>query len=134
MKPTTIVLTFNQPLDPTSREDVHEYHLVDPQGHIVPIKSAVYDPTADTVTLYPKYRINLHHTYKLTVDGATPSGLTDSSGLLLDGKKQRHTPAATMWVQSTGRTLCCRRTGTRSGQQSQIPTRVQKPPRNPRPR
>ena len=90
MKPTTIMLTFNQPLDPALAQDVHEYHLVDPQGHIVPIKSAVYDPTADTVTLYPKYRIDLHRTYKLTVYGATPSGLTDSSGLLLDGKKSGH--------------------------------------------
>ena len=41
-----------------------------------------------TVTLFPKERINLHHTYKLTVYGATPDGLTGSSGLLLDGKDE----------------------------------------------
>jgi hypothetical protein len=33
-----------------------------------------------------KYRIDLHHRYTLTVDGASPSGLTSSSGLLLDCK------------------------------------------------
>ena len=86
MHPTTIVLSFDQPLDPTRAEDVHEYHLTDPQGHSVPIKSAVYNPLTNTVTLYPKYRINLHHNYKLTVEGALSSGLTGSSGLLLDGK------------------------------------------------
>jgi len=86
MNPTTIVLTFNQPLDPARAQDVHEYRLVNPQGKIVPIKSAVYNPATNTVTLYPKYRIDLHHSYKLIVDGASPSGLTSSSGLLLDGK------------------------------------------------
>ncbi|MGP8008405.1 MAG: hypothetical protein ACLP2J_15420, partial [Acidimicrobiales bacterium] len=86
MNPTTIVLTFNQPLDPARAQDVHEYRLVDPQGHLVPITSAVYDPATNTVTLHPRDRIDLHHPYKLTVDGASASGLTSSSGLLLDGK------------------------------------------------
>ena len=88
MEPTSIVLTFDQPLDPTARQDVREYHLVGPAGHTIAIKRAVYDPTMLTVTLYPKERINLHHTYKLTVYGATPNGLMDSAGLLLDGKDQ----------------------------------------------
>ena len=70
MNRTTIVLTFNQPLDPTRAEDVHEYHLVDPQGRTIPITRAVYDPATNTVTLYPRERINLHHNYKLTVEGA----------------------------------------------------------------
>ncbi len=83
---TVNVLTFNQPLDPTRAREVHEYRLVDPQGRIVPITSAVYDPTTNTVTLHPKDRIDMHHTYKLTVNGASKSGLTSTSGLLLDGK------------------------------------------------
>jgi hypothetical protein len=86
MMPTTLVLTFDQPLDPAHAQDVHEYHLVDTRGHAVPIKSAVYDPATLTVTLHFKRRLDLHHKYKLTVDGATPSGLTGTSGLLLDGK------------------------------------------------
>jgi hypothetical protein len=88
MNPTTIVLTFNQPLDTTRAQDVREYHLVGPAGHKIRIKSALYDPSTMTVTLIPKERINLHHTYKLTVYGATRNGLTGSSGLLLDGKDE----------------------------------------------
>jgi hypothetical protein len=86
MSPTTIVLTFDQALDPVRAENVHEYHITDDRGHTVPIKSAVYDSATNTVTLHPKYRINLHLRYKLTVDGASPKGLLGSSGLLLDGK------------------------------------------------
>ena len=87
MKPTTIVLTFDQPLDPTraGRQRVSPRRS---RGHTIPIKRAVYDPSTMTVTLFPKERINLHHKYKLTVYGATPNGLTGSSGLLLDGKDE----------------------------------------------
>jgi hypothetical protein len=86
MMPTTIVLTFDQPLDPALAKDVHEYRLVDPQGHVVPIKSAVYDPSTLTVTLSPSRRINFHDKFKLTVFGATTGGLMSDLGLLLDGK------------------------------------------------
>ena len=40
---------------------------------------------SNTVTLRPKTRINLHHTYQLTVIGTGATGVTDSHGLLLDG-------------------------------------------------
>jgi hypothetical protein len=84
--PTQLVLSFDQPLDVGRAQDVGLYEIVDPHGHKVAIKSAVYDATSRTVTLLFKRRINLHHTYKLTVLGATPSGLSDVQGLLLDGK------------------------------------------------
>ena len=37
------------------------------------------------MTLRPRTRINIHHTYHLTVIGTGPTGVNDSSGLLLDG-------------------------------------------------
>ena len=88
--PTTLVLYFNQALDPARAQDVQEYQLVDPHGHDVAITAADYDPTTDTVTLHLSQRINFHRRYKLTVDGASPSGLTDSQGVLLDGKATGH--------------------------------------------
>jgi hypothetical protein len=82
--PTTLVLAFNQPLDPALAQDVHEYQLIGPRGRIDPINSAVYDPATMTVTLHPKSRVNFHKTYRLIVDGASPSGLADTQGLLLN--------------------------------------------------
>jgi hypothetical protein len=45
----------------------------------------VYDPAAETVTLYPRTTINLHRTYGVTVIGTGPGGVADSRDVLLDG-------------------------------------------------
>ena len=84
--PTTLVLSFNQPLDPTRAQDAHEYQLIGPEGRIDPITSAVYDPATMTVTLHPKRRVNLHKPYKLIVDGAGQVGLMNTHGLFLNSK------------------------------------------------
>ncbi len=52
---------------------------------MIPIKSAVYDSTALTVTLFPSQLLNLESFYQLTVNGAAPSGLTSSAGVPIDG-------------------------------------------------
>ncbi len=85
-EPTTLVLRFDQPLDPSTTQNVSNYVIIGPGGHRDRIRSAVYDPTTQTVTLHPARRVNLHHNYKLTVIGAGPNGVSDSQGLLLDGK------------------------------------------------
>jgi hypothetical protein len=54
-------------------------------GTVIPISSAVYDPTNLTVTLFPSALLSLHTFYQLTVNGATPNGLTSSTGVALDG-------------------------------------------------
>ena len=51
----------------------------------VGILSAVYDPVANTVTLVPQTRINLHYNYQLTVIGTGPKGITNNQGVRLDG-------------------------------------------------
>ncbi len=84
-EPTTLVLDFDQALDPTAAQNVNNYVIIGPGGRRDRIRSAVYDPTTQTVTLHPARRVNLHHNYKLTVIGAGPHGLTDSQGLRLDG-------------------------------------------------
>jgi len=85
MMPTTVVLTFDQALDAITAQDNENYRIIGPAGRLIGIKSAVYDPAALTVTLHPRQRINIHHAYKLFVDGTAPKGLTNTRGQLLDG-------------------------------------------------
>jgi hypothetical protein len=84
-KTTSLVLTFDRPLEPGRAEDLHNYHLVTLVGpkRTIRIKSAVYDAASLTVTLRPVQRLNLHKRFQLTVVGTGPSGVTDSSGNLL---------------------------------------------------
>jgi hypothetical protein len=85
MQPTVLVVTFSEALDPTSAQDPKNYKIFDPSGRPVGIASAVYDAAAHTVTIKPRNRINLHHTYRLTVYGSGQGGLTDAHGTRLDG-------------------------------------------------
>ncbi len=78
--PTTVVLTFDQPLDPGSAEDVRNYVILDPSGHRIRINRAVLDPTRLTVTLHPAQRISIHHPYQLIVNGAGPGAVSNMSG------------------------------------------------------
>ena len=82
--PTTVVLTFDQPLDPGSAEDVRNYVILDPSGHRIRINRAVLDPTRLTVTLHPAQRISIHHPYQLIVNGAGPGAVSNMSGQPLD--------------------------------------------------
>ena len=83
--PTTVVLTFNQALDATTAQDPQDYRIIGPAGRTIRVKEAVYDPAANTVTLHPARRIDIHYRYKLIVDGTAPGGLTNTQGQLLDG-------------------------------------------------
>ncbi len=85
MQETVLVLSFNDGLDPISAQNLSNYKIVGPDGRSVSIGSAVFDAATNTVTLWPTSRINLHHTYRLTVIGTGHHGVTDSQGVLLDG-------------------------------------------------
>jgi virginiamycin B lyase len=84
-QPTSLVLAFNQPLDATSAQNLSNYQLVGPNKRTIPIRSAVYDAAAGTVTLAPVSRLSLHASYALTVVGTAPNGIRDIYGDLLDG-------------------------------------------------
>ena len=88
--PTTLVLTFDKALDPASAQDPLNYTITNSQGHAIRIASIVYDPSALTVTLSPATRLNVHRSYHLTVIGTAPTGVTDTSGNLLDGALTGH--------------------------------------------
>jgi hypothetical protein len=83
--PTTLVLTFDQPPDPETASDTRNYVIVDPHGHVVSIRTAVYDDATKTVTLHPARRLNIHLKYRLTVNGTTSSAISNAAGQLLDG-------------------------------------------------
>jgi hypothetical protein len=82
---TSLVLTFSTALNATPAQNVNNYQIMTMNGTVIPISSAVYDPTNLTVTLIPSSLLSLHTFYQLTVNGATPNGLTSSTGVALDG-------------------------------------------------
>jgi len=90
-QPTILVLSFSGPLDPARAEDVANYTLVGPVGgrgrggHPIAIASAIYDPSARTVTLLPIRGMNVHYRYGLTIHGTGPLGVAGATGSLLDG-------------------------------------------------
>jgi hypothetical protein len=84
---TSIVLTFDQALDPATAQDPGNYWIKGAGGRVIRVKSAVYDASASTVTLRPAERINIHHRYTLIVDGSSSKGLSNARGVLLDGAR-----------------------------------------------
>jgi len=88
LHPTSLVLSFNQPMDPTPAETLGNYTLVAPgHGHrrVITLKAAQYNAATQAVTLLPSHLLNLHRVYQITVNGMAPLGLTDTAGVLLDG-------------------------------------------------
>ena len=83
--PTEVVLTFNQPLDPSRAQDPANYLISSSLGRPVKVAAAVYDAANDTVTIYPSRRLNVHQIFVLTVNGEGPFGVTSTNGELLDG-------------------------------------------------
>ena len=85
---TQFVLTFNEALDPTSAANLANYHLsvAFRNGRIarreIPLKSVVYNPILNTVTLDPAHQLNIHYHYQLTV-----SGVQDACGRPIDGDR-----------------------------------------------
>ncbi len=97
---TAIVLGFNKPLVPGRAQDLANfgYFVYSPgingvfgaagAGYIA-LSSAVYTPTADSVTLTPSVPLPLNTFWRVTIDGQTSTllnnGLTDFSNNLLIG-------------------------------------------------
>ena len=84
--PTTVVVSFDQPLGVAAARNVKNYQIAGLDGTKVAVRRAVYDAKARTVTLHTSRRINIHHPYKLVIRGTGPDGLSDGDGRLLDGQ------------------------------------------------
>jgi hypothetical protein len=80
-----LVLRFSQPLDPARAENMANYILRDHDSRPVTIVEADYLPDSQSVVLRPRRRLNLHFHAALLVIGRAPTGLSNTSGVLLDG-------------------------------------------------
>jgi uncharacterized repeat protein (TIGR01451 family) len=87
-QPTTLVLTFDEQLDPRCAQNASNYQIValGRSRRSIRIKSAAYDAATRSVTLRPVHRLNLHNLFRLTVDGTGPNGVADAFGNALDGQ------------------------------------------------
>ena len=91
---TILVVWFNLPLDPAGAEDVGNYRIVtvggsgrgrSGRGHVTRVKTAVYNPAVQTVTLRMAQPLALTWIYQITITGAAPDGLKGTDGAPLDG-------------------------------------------------
>ena len=123
MKPTALVVTFDQALDAATADDPRNYEIIGPRGRRIRVKSAVYDPANDTVTLRPSERINVHYKYELIVKGAKLSGVANAEGKLLDGKSTGH-PGSNYRGALTWRNLLLPAGAAKAFHRSQIKTHI----------
>jgi hypothetical protein len=89
-QPATLVLTFDEALDPGRADDLANYDLVvlgRKRPPTLALHSAVYGPATQTLTLTTVRRLDRRLRYRLTVVGTGPSGVTDTHGNLLDGQQ-----------------------------------------------
>jgi ELWxxDGT repeat protein/autotransporter-associated beta strand protein len=93
-QPTRLQVTFSEPLSRSSVQDIANYIVIapGPDGRFgtrddwsIPIRSARYDASTNTVTLSPAERLNVHWRYELVVKGSAATGVTDLAGNRLDG-------------------------------------------------
>jgi hypothetical protein len=85
LQPTVLQVAFSSPMDPTRAQNPANYLIIGPGGNFIPVLSAAYDPTTQSVTLMPARRLDLHFGYVLAVVGSGPNGLTDTAGVPLAG-------------------------------------------------
>jgi hypothetical protein len=84
-QPTEIVITFNQPMNVASVQDVNNYILLGQRSGRTPFVSAIYDPATQSVTLHPRRRIKLHFDFFLQIRAQGPHPVSNAAGIALDG-------------------------------------------------
>jgi hypothetical protein len=100
---TSVVLTFNVPLDPTTAQNPDAYamirkfssqddgfffsdHTVHHESKRIPITSATYDANANTVTLTPDQPFELHRSFTIIqVRGRGRNAVLQPGGAAIDG-------------------------------------------------
>lgn len=112
-QPTTLVLTFNEALDPPRADDPASYRIVTiggpgrggkDHGRITPVASVDCTAGASTVVLRPARRLDMHNVDRLVVDGTSSHGLTDTAGRLMGGQGTAH-PGSNFSTLITRQTL-----------------------------
>ncbi len=73
---TQLVLTFSGVVDASKASNPANYYVFSSAGQYIPIKSATYDPTTNSVTLIPQRQINVHYHFDLSVMLPCANGCT----------------------------------------------------------
>ncbi len=110
---TYLVINFSTALGATAAGNPLNYRIVGHSGRRIAVTSAIYDPATHTVTLVPAERLNIHRRYRLTINGAVPTGLTNEQGVPIDGANNG-TAGSSYTASITWRNL--------AGRASQLPT------------
>jgi hypothetical protein len=91
---TEIILDFSGAVNGTEAQSTVEYRLANPgkkgsftakNARIIKLRSAIYNPANDSVTLTPRKPFKLAKPVQFRVNGSAPGGLEDSLGRLIDG-------------------------------------------------
>ena len=90
--PSSLALTFNQPLSGVTAQDTLNYELLGPGNRRITVTGAVsvYGPVGDTVVLSLAQRLVPNVTYTLIVNGVGTVAIANTTdGFPLDGEKNR---------------------------------------------
>jgi hypothetical protein len=112
-QPTYLLINFNGPLAPAPAQMAANYQIVG-GGQRIKVVRAIYDAANNSVTLVLAKRLLLQTSYRLTVNGTPPSGLTNPEGVFLDGAGTGQ-PGTNFVTTITSKNL--------AGSASQLPTR-----------
>jgi hypothetical protein len=91
---TEIVIDFSGPLNAAQADNVAAFRLAAANrkgvftaknSPVTKLRSAVFNPANNSVTLIPKGVLALAKPLQLTISGTAPTGLQDTSGQLIDG-------------------------------------------------
>ena len=85
---TQIVVTYSGAVDPVLAENPHDYTVITRTGKKIPIVSATYNASTNSVTLIPAHRLNVHHHFVLSAMPPCPSGQPGNAQLIPFGGKQ----------------------------------------------
>ena len=85
---TKLVVTFNGPVDPAKAEIPVDYAVFKNSREKIPIKSATFDPIANSVTLVPARQLNVHYHFRLSVVLPCPNEVTGDTVIVPFGGKR----------------------------------------------
>ncbi len=89
-----IVVDLSGPVNAVQADNVATFHLATANSGgsfrarnspVIKLRSAVFNPANNTITLTPRKAFGLSRPVELTINGTPPSGLQDSSGQFIDG-------------------------------------------------
>jgi hypothetical protein len=85
---TELVVTFDGTVDPVKAENTGNYSVLTRSGKTIPIKSAIFNPSTNSVTLVPAQRLNVHEHFRLSLVIPCPNEPTPETVVIPFGGKR----------------------------------------------